>query len=213
MHRYRSAASVAAVLTLAVGCSSESDLFNEQTDGAAGTSAGSGGAGGSSSGTGGSSSGTGGSSSGTGGSSSGTGGSATGGASATGGTAGSSATGGAGGSGAVPGATVVCGTTTCNLSNQMCCDYHNTDPGCFEKGTYCFPGVDVTCDGPEDCVSGQVCCAKVLIHAQTAEYLSMTCQATCEAGDERVVCGSSGVCPSGQTCAESEIAPPYLECT
>ena len=64
MHRYRWAASVAAVLTLAVGCSSESDIFNEQTDGAAGTSTGSGGAGGSSSGTGGSSAGTGGSSAG-----------------------------------------------------------------------------------------------------------------------------------------------------
>jgi hypothetical protein len=106
----------------------------------------------------------------------------------------------------------VCGTGSCNLADSVCCDYHNTDPTCLEPGTLCFPGVDVRCDGPEDCSSQEVCCATVVVKAQTREFLNMECRATCIARDERVVCGDTGSCPAGQTCSVSDIAPPYWDC-
>jgi hypothetical protein len=216
MHRYPWAASVAAIVMLAVGCSSESDTANDQTDGAGGTSGGSGGAGGSSAGTGGSSAGTGGSSAGTGGSSTGSGGSSTGGTGATGGSgsgatdggAGTNPTGGAGGT-----ANIQCGTSQsqCSGPSQYCCDNYNEPDECLASGATCVYGVVVECDGPEDC-AGQVCCATLFIRGQARAVDNIRCAADCSGNDDRVVCGSSDSCPTGQTCGTSEILPPYRDC-
>ena len=214
MHRYPWAASVAAIVMLAVGCSSESDTADDQADGAAGTTAGSGGAGGSSAGTGGSSAGTGGSSAGTGGSSTGSGGSSTGGTGATGGSgsgatdggAGTNATGGAGGTG-----NIQCGTSQCSGPSQYCCDNYNEPDECLASGATCVYGVVVECDGPEDC-AGQVCCATLFIRGQARAIDNIRCAADCSGNDDRVVCGASDSCPTGQTCGTSEILPTYRDC-
>ena len=76
----------------------------------------------------------------------------------------------------------------------------------------CVYGVPLACDGPEDCASGEVCCATVNQQGQTNVYQSVECATTCDGNDYRVVCGASGMCPGGETCMTSDMLPPYQDC-
>lgn len=87
---------------------------------------------------------------------------------------------------------VTCGTLTC-FSPQICCigfaggaSYDCTTPeACTGLKAKAF------CDGPEDCTSGQVCCASF--------PSGDACKAACASGDSQL-CHTDGDCKSGQTC-------------
>jgi len=203
----------------------EDDSGSSSTGGAAGTSggtAGSGGGGGTttSGGSGGSGGGVAGS-----GAQGGSAGAATGGSAgaasggsagaATGGSAGAASGGaaGAGGSGGgQSGPSVACGSAACPVSTSYCCNHPNQPDECKTNGTSCTFGVEMACDGPEDCGAAQVCCATLFIQGKNVSYTSTACATTCSAKTERVVCGQSGTCPSGQTCGTSDLLPPYKDC-
>lgn len=146
---------------------------------------------------------------------------------ASGGSAGTSASGGsagtgggsggtAGSGGAPPTSTVVCGTTSCGLPAQYCCAHWNQTPECrtatSDLTTDCVYGVPVTCDGPEDCSGGQVCCAQWFIQGQNRSVVSLMCQSSCTASDQHVVCGASGSCPSGSCVAMLAPLTAYRDC-
>jgi hypothetical protein len=192
--------------------------------GSAGSAAGSGGSGGSvATGGSGATGGTGGSSGA--GASGGTTG--TGGSTASGGAAGTSASGGSGGTtggsagstgtgGSPPTSTVECGANACGLPAQYCCAHWNQPFECrtatSDLRTDCVYGVPVACDGPEDCSGGQVCCAQLFIQGQNRSVVSLTCQASCTASDQNVVCGASGTCPSGSCVAMISPLTAYRDC-
>jgi hypothetical protein len=147
-------------------------------------------------------------SAGSGGGTGGTAGASGGAAGAGGGSAGS----GGGSGGAMGDVGIVCGTTFCSLPGNFCCDHPNQAPECVANGGTCTFGVEVACDGPEDCASGEVCCATLFTQGQNASYVSTMCATTCTGKDRRVVCGATGTCPTGQTCGTSDLLPPYNDC-
>jgi hypothetical protein len=144
------------------------------------------------------------------------GGNASGGASAgaggSSGDAGGAAGGSAGSGGSVAGAgTVVCeGQTPCALSSSMCC-YRFSGPSCQSNAADCIGGADITCDGPEDCTSGQVCCARF---GGGGFLIEMQCSSAgdCDGGGRRVVCSDDQPnCPD-QTQCQSLSQLPYRVC-
>jgi hypothetical protein len=202
------------LLLVSVGCSDDDSSGDGEggTSGAGGSagSAASGGAGGSTGGSGGATGGSGGTSA-TGGSA----GSAVGGSGGVAGSAGSTSSGGSAGSsgsgGGSPTGGVQCGSVICDLSQHQCCAFYNQPYKCVKTAAECLYGVDVLCDGPEDCASGQVCCGQMFVQGQNKSYEEFSCAASCDAADQRVICGSSGSCPSG-TCGPSDLLPKYNDC-
>lgn len=72
-----------------------------------------------------------------------------------------------------------------------------------------------SCDGPGDCMSGQVCCG----HFSSQQWISIQCAASCSdyAGGDRIMCGdgmggNSMFC-TGMTCIGSMFLPGYFYCT
>jgi hypothetical protein len=53
------------------------------------------------------------------------------------------------------GAGTVCGTATCSATQECCVGVGGRE--CVDQGT--CQDVALTCDGPEDCTGGDVCCA------------------------------------------------------
>lgn len=128
---------------------------------------------------------------------------------ASGGSAGTTASGGTGGG---SGQSIACGTKSCALPGSYCCNHPNQPDECLASATSCTFGVEMKCDGPEDCGAGEVCCGAIFVQGQNISYTSTACAATCSGKNARVVCGSSGKCPTGLTCGTSELLPPYLDC-
>jgi hypothetical protein len=128
---------------------------------------------------------------------------------ASGGSAGA-ASGGTGGGQSGP--SVACGSTACPVATSYCCNHPNQPDECKANGSACTFGVEMACDGPEDCASGQVCCATLFIQGQNQSYTSTACAAACTGKTARVVCGASGTCPTGTTCGTSDLLPPYKDC-
>jgi hypothetical protein len=146
----------------------------------------------------------------------GSGGGATGGSggSSTGGSGGSG-TGGSGGS--VGAGQATCGITNpdiCALASEKCCVL---DPG-FD---YCGPAaqpcqcdsgactlLEVLCDGPEDCASGQMCCG----FYDGTQYTRTECRSSCVMQNgEFEMCHQGAQCATpGTTCSTSPSLPPYL---
>lgn len=142
----------------------------------------------------------------------GNGGNATGG-NGTGGNAGNGGSTGTTGTGGNPGGpSVACDDLACPLPDKNCCKNYNEPAACIAPGDDCTYGVPLACDGPEDCQSGEVCCAKTYTKGLGDAYEYTSCAATCTGKDYRVVCGASGQCPQGLTCGTSEMLPPYLDC-
>lgn len=77
--------------------------------------------------------------------------------------------------------------------------------------------LEVTCDGPEDCMLGQVCCAETQL--VPAGYGSVSCRPTaqCVSGvvtTRRELCHPNGLlCPAPATCKpDSGLPPGYATC-
>jgi hypothetical protein len=218
---------LAASLLVACGGSSNGDLTSGTGGSHADASAGSGGsaaggsAGATTGGSGGLAAGAGGTSGGAGGATGGTGGATGGTGGATGGAGG--ATGGAGGAtggtGGMSGAgNVKCGLKLCAVSTQSCCFGDNVTPYCYKKdalagckctGLLCEKAV-VDCDGPEDCGTGQVCCATKGVTG--SHFDRLFCSKTCQSGigtTAAVVChlNASGTCANGKACVADKRLP------
>jgi hypothetical protein len=113
---------------------------------------------------------------------------------------------------------VECGPNACDPGSQKCCV--TPDPGggiptesCVATADPC-PGADVTCDGPEDCTSPEICCGTV------AQGGSSTCGTVDSCGGAHLVlCQEDADCPQdtpnccanvvfgAKSCGEAVCAP------
>jgi hypothetical protein len=100
------------------------------------------------------------------------------------------------------GGTVACYTegapaNTCALPADHCCfgNYSSAHDG-YCAGTRC-PWGTISCDGPEDCASGQVCCANRLI--DPSDDTTMGYAIACQAGP--CAQGTPELCHAGPTTA------------
>lgn len=113
--------------------------------------------------------------------------------------------------------TVACGATRCGRGDG-CCVPEGGDAHCFGRasgrscecdGVLCET-VEIRCDGPEDCMGDQLCCADKGI---TDDFFgSTTCARDCSRslfGEQREVChpGDGVACVNGTSCEESESFP------
>ncbi len=96
---------------------------------------------------------------------------------------------------------------TCDLSLGLACCFDSTMQSgiCVTSGTQCMLGAGIylfSCDGPEDCVAGSVCCAYAGGVAQ--------CSGGGNCGPYDPVCHSTHTCPTG-ACASSGFALGYYQ--
>jgi hypothetical protein len=96
--------------------------------------------------------------------------------------------------------TVYCKNAPCP-QGQVCC-FHVSDPNldqCSAPGSCGDNYITLSCNGPEDCPSGE-CCGDW----GGQSYLGVSCVPSC-AGDDVLMCeGNPGVCPSGENCFQSQ---------
>jgi hypothetical protein len=136
----------------------------------------------------------------------------------TGGASGSAAAGSSGDAGtvdapaeAVPGTS--CGEALpvlCALETEKCCVRSLRTDTCIPSGESCdcdlqnCSVLEVSCDGPEDCDSGQFCCGDL---GGGSSYVSFQCAAQCQVtGNQRAACHQGeDTCPSNLICANSQL--------
>lgn len=92
---------------------------------------------------------------------------------------------------------IMCGTEVCT-GTQTCCITRGgggmmLSEACAAPGT-CMGGATLTCDGPEDCASGQSCCGALTGGAAGA----MCAAGTCMGGAP--LCHTTADCPMGSMC-------------
>ena len=93
------------------------------------------------------------------------------------GTAGGGGVSGTGGAGGVPGADARCPDTAnqCDVNGNFCC-WEDPTASCIPDSNDC-QGVPITCDGNNDCPTGEICCyVTSLLLIQT----TVSCRTTCE---------------------------------
>ena len=105
------------------------------------------------------------------------------------------------------------GNDDCSPPGQYCCAPQWQKWQCVSAGAACNGGTQIYCDGPEDCAASEICCAD---YSQLGTYQKLSCasQEACAADQKhRVVCGSTGKCPVGQSCKSSTQLPGYYVCS
>jgi hypothetical protein len=108
---------------------------------------------------------------------------------------------------------VVCSGATCNVG-QVCCvgSSTNTQYGCNSSGGCADVQFEASCDGPEDCSAGEVCCG----FYDGYRWKSMSCSSSCSnfAGGETHMCsGGASDCPAAHpVCWNSGLLPGYRWC-
>ena len=113
-----------------------------------------------------------------------------------------------------PGATVSCEGRSCTNATGPCCPATQM----MNRVGMCWSGCSValTCDGPEDCSNGDVCCS--LESASGLAGTSCVSQAQCTA-PSRVICRQQTDCLASQKCGAPDPMPasittyPYEEST
>ena len=194
---------------LAAGCTALAGLDGEYVVGEAGPGSGGSGAGGMTMASGGSGATMASSTSGQGGS----GGATTGGAGPTSTGVGGSGGGMGGNGGMKPTFQVPCNNGLCAVGEVCCVGSSNNDKaGCAMSGNCQSGTFAVSCDGPEDCEGGDVCCG-----VYNGAWMQISCESSCsnyQAG-ERVICGNnSSNCPmSNPSCIQSGSLPGYYWCS
>jgi hypothetical protein len=110
---------------------------------------------------------------------------------------------------------IACGSDVCSLNNSFCCQEWNGSsytPACQAKSSSCG-GTEITCNGPEDCGSGQVCCGQI---GATGAFDQFSCvpSGNCQyTNNQRVICGTApSSCPSGFVCKTTSYPPGYGYC-
>ncbi len=126
---------------------------------------------------------------------------------------------------------VLCGANPCNVAaGNKCCMplggiFGGGFPTCLPDFTPCVdtdvaPTVEIKCDGPEDCHSGDVCCGEFEListgpDSATARYERLECQDSCGSIEdgETVICGNAdAACRPGQICSDSTVIDDYRVC-
>lgn len=92
---------------------------------------------------------------------------------------------------------VVCGTMTCPLATSYCCA-NRDGTSCRLRGTSCSEGSARRCDGPEDCGSGSVCCARV--DPTSVGVLRAECRQASNCDPGASLCHTKADCAAGQSC-------------
>jgi hypothetical protein len=113
-----------------------------------------------------------------------------------------------GDAGQTTGGTVACyteaaPTNTCSLPSHCCFTSYSAQHDGYCANAACSYGT-ISCDGPEDCSGGDVCCAHA-IRSSTAGTVGYTvsCQASCgDAPLDREICHPESGCTSG-TCVNA----------
>jgi len=82
---------------------------------------------------------------------------------------------------------VACAAATCDTATQHCCGSSSMTPTCTAT---CSSPIDLVCDGPEDCPTGQTCCG-----TPSMTGLKAVCAATCGM-DQPELCHNSSQCPT-----------------
>jgi hypothetical protein len=107
--------------------------------------------------------------------------------------------------GSTPGI-IECGTTTCNAATQQCCVTWQ-GASCIAKGAQC-QGIVATCDGPEDCNPGQICCGRTW-----GQNRGLTCTAPNACNNGERVCHLDADCVSGERCCNETTIAGYTVLT
>jgi hypothetical protein len=131
-------------------------------------------------------------------------------------------TGGTGGTGGVPNdsgvgvGTVNCGSNnnpgTCNTGEKCCVlapglDYCESPSATCQCTNGNCNITEVTCDGNEDCGSGQMCCGIISGNS----YAKTVCQSSCNGTTEREICHPGGTCVTpNTTCSHPQALPQYI---
>jgi hypothetical protein len=107
---------------------------------------------------------------------------------------------------------VPCGAQQCSVFANQCCAQPIQDAA---AATQCAPtckvGLPVSCDGPEDCTQGKICCAA---GTNAVGYVSLECTAapSCTMKNQ-VVCRTSADCPDAGRCtAVQQFTLPFRVC-
>jgi hypothetical protein len=104
-----------------------------------------------------------------------------------------------------PGATVACEGRSCTDATGPCCPATQM----MNRVGMCWSGcsVAVTCDGPEDCSNGAVCCS----HESASGLAGTSCvnPAQC-AAPSRVICRQQSDCLASQMCGAPNPMPAYI---
>ena len=97
-----------------------------------------------------------------------------------------------------------CGIAVCTAATTSCCPATTM----MSRGPICTatcPLAAITCDGPEDCPTGRVCCS---VENATEGFAGTSCALPADcAAPSRIVCHSPSDCPSAQGCAAPSPAP------
>ena len=100
---------------------------------------------------------------------------------------------------------VFCGNTSCGGTTAPCCPALtsiNTNATCDLRCP-----VPITCDGPEDCSNGSVCCSL----ESAAGFAGASCVNASECvAPSRLICHQQADCPSPQQCAVPNPMPAYI---
>lgn len=102
----------------------------------------------------------------------------------------------------------------CNPDTEKCCKRSLATDSCIPKAQACACDEDncsvisVACDGPEDCASGQVCCAA----GSSRTLTEFSCASSCSSAS-RQACHAKTDCSSSLTCAISQQLPSISVCT
>lgn len=107
----------------------------------------------------------------------------------------------------------------CALGTEKCCVRSLATDSCMDASAPCTCAasgcttLEMSCDGPEDCDQGQVCCGTLQDSSspeyslEANRYTEFSCQASCDyAGSQRIACHSvDPECPVGTLCANSQL--------
>ena len=101
----------------------------------------------------------------------------------------------------------------CALGDEKCCVRSLSADSCIAVAETCdcneggCTTLEATCDGPEDCPDGQVCCGSFSSASRGARYTLIECAAQCDSrGSQRVMCHEGETeCEGGFVCANSQL--------
>jgi hypothetical protein len=106
------------------------------------------------------------------------------------------------------GASIACeGSSPCTSASGPCCpttNFMDVVPRC---SALC-QSPTITCDGPEDCSNGSVCCS---LESAAAGFVAGSCVSSAECvAPSRVICHQQADCPSPQQCGVPNPMPAYV---
>ncbi len=96
--------------------------------------------------------------------------------------------------------TIHCGEDACERDEEICCftGFPNITQACSADDA--CGNLTATCDGPEDCESGEVCCGNM-------EGASCVSAGACTGFAAAELCHTNADCPESNNCHDSKFVP------